>query len=86
MYERAYGKEHLWEEAGEDLVEETYKEIVDAEDIDPIDRPQVQITQSEEGKPLVYAASVVIRPEVGSSMAAISRSSWPRAFSSGGGT
>ena len=65
MYERAYGKEHLWEEAGEDLVEETYKEIVDAEDIDPIDRPQVQITQSEEGKPLVYAASVVIRPEVG---------------------
>src|SRR5437867_6648936 len=65
MYERAYGKEHLWEEAGEDLVEETYKEIVDAEDIDPIDRPQVQITQSEEGKPLVYAARVVIRPEVG---------------------
>ena len=64
MYERAYGKEHLWEEAGEDLVEETYKEILDAEDIDPIDRPQVQITQSEEGKPLTFTASVVVRPDV----------------------
>jgi trigger factor len=64
MYERAYGKEHLWEEAGEDLVEETYKEILDAEDLDPIDRPEVRITQSEEGKPLVYTASVVVRPEV----------------------
>jgi trigger factor len=64
MYERAYGKEHLWEEAGEDLVDETYKEIIDALDLDPIDRPEVRITQAEEGKPLAYTASVVVRPDV----------------------
>lgn len=64
MYERTYGKEHLWEEAAEDVVEDTYREILDAEGIEAIDRPQVQLTQSEEGKPLRYTADVVVRPDV----------------------
>ena len=64
MYERVYGKEHLWEDAAEDLTDQTYREIVDAEDIEPIDRPEVRIAQREEGKPLRYTATVVVRPEV----------------------
>src|SRR5256712_6047908 len=64
MYERVYGKEHLWEDAAEDLTDQTYREIVNAEDIEPIDRPEVRIAQREEGKPLRYTATVVVRPEV----------------------
>ncbi len=64
MYERVYGKEHLWEDAAEDLADQTYREIVEAEDIEPIERPEVRIAQREEGKPLRYTATVVIRPEV----------------------
>jgi trigger factor len=64
MYERTYGREHLWEEAAEDLVEDTYKEILKAEAVEAIDRPQVRITQLEEGKPLRYTAEVIVRPEV----------------------
>src|SRR3982750_397749 len=45
MYERTYGKEHLWEEAAEDVVEDTYREILEAEGIEAIDRPQVQLVQ-----------------------------------------
>jgi trigger factor len=64
MYERTYGKEHLWEDAADDLMEQTYREIVDAEGIEPIDRPNATVTQLEEGKPLRYTATVVVRPEV----------------------
>src|SRR5438270_3175976 len=64
MYERTYGKEHLWDDAGADLVDETYREIVNAEDLDPIDQPKVAVSQLEEGKPLTYTATVVVRPDV----------------------
>src|ERR1700704_3107140 len=40
MYERQYGTEHLWAEAAEDVIDETYKEIVDLEDLTPIDTPK----------------------------------------------
>src|SRR5438105_11549109 len=65
MYERTYGKVHLWEDAADDLMDQTYREIVDAEGIEPIDRPDAKVTQLEEGKPLRYTATVVVRPEVG---------------------
>ena len=64
MYERAYGKEHLWEDAADDLMDQTYREIVEAEGIEPIDRPDAKLTQLKEGEPLRYSATVVVRPEV----------------------
>lgn len=64
MYERQYGTEHLWTEAAEDVIDETYREILDLEDITPIDRPSVEITSLEPGKPLRYRATVVAKPEV----------------------
>src|SRR2546423_12451068 len=64
MYERAYGKEHLWEDAADDLMDQTYREIVEAEGIDPIDRPDAKLTQLKEGEALRYTATVVVRPEV----------------------
>src|SRR5947199_221193 len=64
MYERAYGKEHLWEDAADDLMDQTYREIVEAEGIEPIDRPDAKLTQLKEGEPLRYTATVVVRPDV----------------------
>ncbi len=64
MYERTYGKNHLWEDAADELMDQTYREIVDAEGFEPIDRPDAKVTQLEEGKPLRYTATVVVRPEV----------------------
>ena len=64
MYERTYGRDHLWEEAAEDLVEDTYREILDEEKLEPIDRPDVKLDEVAEGKPVRYTATVVVRPEV----------------------
>jgi trigger factor len=64
MYERTYGKEHLWEDAADDLMDQTYREILDAEGIEPIDRPDAKLTKLKEGEPLRYTATVVVRPDV----------------------
>src|SRR6266850_6224328 len=64
MYERQYGTEHLWAEAAEDVVDETYREIVELEGLSPIDNPSVEVAQLEPGKPLKYKATVVVKPEV----------------------
>lgn len=64
MYERTYGKDHLWEDAADDLMDQTYREIVEAEGIEPIDRPDAKLTQLKEGEPLRYTATVVVRPDV----------------------
>src|ERR671935_110862 len=64
MYERQYGTEHLWAEAAEDVIDETYREILELEDISPIDNPTVEVSQLEPGKPLKYTATVVVKPDV----------------------
>src|SRR5712691_9379004 len=64
MYERQYGTEHLWAEAAEDVVDETYREIVELEGVTPIDNPSVEVSQLEPGKPLKYKATVVVKPEI----------------------
>lgn len=64
IYERTYGTEHLWAEAAEDLIDETYREIVQLEDLRPLDRPTVDVGRIEPGRPLTYTASVAVTPEV----------------------
>jgi trigger factor len=64
LYERTYGADHLWEDAAADLVDETFKEIADLENIDWLDRPEVEVSQLEPGKPLKYTATVPVRPDV----------------------
>lgn len=64
LYEREYGAEHLWEDAAHDVVEETYREIVQLESLSPLETPKVEITQLEQGTPLRYRATVAVRPQV----------------------
>ncbi|MGH2377395.1 MAG: trigger factor [Candidatus Limnocylindria bacterium] len=64
MYERHYGAQHLWTEAAEDVIDETYREVVQAERLDPLEHPRLEITQLEPAKDLRYVASVTVRPGV----------------------
>jgi len=64
IYERTYGANHLWEDAAGDLVDETFKEIVDREGIVALDRPDVEVSQLEPGKDLRYTATFPVKPEV----------------------
>ena len=64
LYERTYGAQHIWDDAAADIVDETFKEIVDLEQLDWLDRPEVEVSQLEPGRSLKYTATVPVRPHV----------------------
>lgn len=64
IFERRFGVESLYQEALDLLLPEAYSEAVLEQEIDPVDRPQIDITQMEAGKPLLFKATVTVRPEV----------------------
>ncbi|MGQ9532259.1 MAG: trigger factor [Desulfotomaculales bacterium] len=64
ILERYVGREALYSEAIEMLVPEAYREAVEQTGIEPIAQPQVEVIQAEEGKPVVFKATVEVKPEV----------------------
>ncbi|MBM4420116.1 MAG: trigger factor [Chloroflexi bacterium] len=65
IYERTYGADHLWAEAAEDVIDETYREIVQAERIKPVDSPEVELLSGVgPSEALHYTATVAVTPEV----------------------
>ena len=64
LVELQVGTEALYNEALDHLLGPTYAEAVTESGIDPVDRPEVELVQVEEGKDLIYKAKVTVRPEV----------------------
>jgi trigger factor len=64
IFERYCGKRALYEEAMENLIPEAYLQAVRETGIEPVDRPEVEVVQAEEGKPVVLKATVLVKPEV----------------------
>jgi trigger factor len=55
------GKQSLLEEALEHLIPQLYKQAIESQAIEPIARPEIEVTQTE---PLVFKATVSLKPEV----------------------
>lgn len=64
ILEKFYGKKYLLEEALENLISDVYPNAVKETEIEPVDRPQVEIVQAEEGKPVILKVKVEVKPEV----------------------
>ncbi|MCL6548241.1 MAG: trigger factor [Alicyclobacillus sp.] len=64
LFEARFGVESLYQEAVEHLVPRAYAEAVEETGIEPVDLPQVDVVQVEAGKPLVFKATVTVKPEV----------------------
>jgi trigger factor len=64
VLERHLGPSVVLDEAVEHLVEDAYREAAIESDILPLTNPEVEIVQAEEGKPLVFKATVQVRPDV----------------------
>jgi trigger factor len=64
VLERVLGPGAVLDDAVEHLVESSYREALVQEDILPITNADVDVVQAEEGKPLVFTATVQVRPEV----------------------
>lgn len=64
LIEAQYGKGVFYEEAINIACPDAYEAAVKATGIEPVDRPQIDIETFEEGKPVVLAARVTVKPEV----------------------
>jgi len=64
ILELAIGKELILDEALELLVPEAYSQAVEEQGVEPIDKPQVEVIKIEEDEPLLFKATVEVKPEV----------------------
>ena len=64
VVERVVGSEALLEEAMDHLVQRAYRDALVEHQILPLAQADVKVEQGEEGKPVIFTATVPVRPEV----------------------
>jgi trigger factor len=64
IFEQAYGKETVTSQAVEDVVPEAYAKAIREHDLDPVDRPKLEILEESEGRPTRLKATVEVRPTI----------------------
>ena len=64
VIKRYYGNNVFFEDAVNLCIDETYPEVIKEYEINPVDYPEIDVVQVEEGKELIYTAKVTVRPEV----------------------
>lgn len=64
MVERSYGEQVLYEDAINIVCPEAYDEAIENNNLNPVDRPEIDIKQIGEGKNLIFTAKVTTKPDV----------------------
>lgn len=64
ILEMNIGKEAILDEAFDRVAQKAFEEALKQENLDPVDRPQVDIVTLEEGKDVVFKATITPVPEV----------------------
>ncbi|HOA55030.1 MAG: trigger factor [Acetivibrionales bacterium] len=64
MVEKFYGEHVLYEDAINEVCPEAYEQAIEEHDINPVDRPEIDIKQIGKGQPLIFTATVTVRPDV----------------------
>ncbi|MGC9991791.1 MAG: trigger factor [Candidatus Cybelea sp.] len=64
IFEQAYGSETVTSQAVEDVVPEAYAKAVREHDLDPVDRPKLEVIEESEGRPTRLKATVEVRPSI----------------------
>lgn len=64
IIEMNYGEGVFYEDAINIVFPEAYDKAIDEHNLDPVDRPSIDIEEIEKGKPVVFTAEVTVMPEV----------------------
>lgn len=64
VIEKMYGADIFYEDAANIIIPDAYEEEVEASDVEPVARPNVDVVQIEKGKSFIFTATVAIKPEV----------------------
>jgi trigger factor len=64
VVERIVGREAVLDEAMDHVVQRAYRDALIQNDILPLTQGELNVEQGEEGKPVIFTATVQVRPEV----------------------
>lgn len=64
LFEQRFGVESLYQDALDFILPEAYGNAVEEAEINPVDRPEIDVTKMEKGKELIFEATVTVEPEV----------------------
>lgn len=64
MVKKHYGVEVLLDEAANIAIDETFAKVLIENNVNPVDRPQVDVIECQEGKDFVYTITATTYPEV----------------------
>ena len=64
LIENMYGKSIFYETAFDLLFPDVYRDAVEKEEAETVDRPEIDITQIGEGEDLKFTVTVYVRPDV----------------------
>jgi len=64
MFEAKFGVESLYQDAIDIILPEAYSQAVQETGIQPVDRPEIDVTQFAKGQAFIFTAKVTVKPEV----------------------
>ncbi|WP_085509034.1 trigger factor [Thalassobacillus devorans] len=64
LFEQRFGVESLYQDALDIVLPEAYMNAVQETEIEPVDRPEVDVQEIEKGKGVTFTAEVTVKPEV----------------------
>lgn len=64
IFEQRFGVEALYQDAVDILLPKAYSNAVEEAGINPVDQPEIEVTQIEKGKDFKFDATVTVEPEV----------------------
>ncbi len=64
MVEKMYGVGVLYEDAVDQVINDTYGNAMEESELDIVSRPEISVEQVEKGKAMIYTALVAVKPEV----------------------
>ncbi|MEK3882659.1 trigger factor [Paenibacillus sp. PL2-23] len=64
IFESRFGVESLYQDAIDILLPEAYTAAVKENEIEPVDRPEIDVTQFAKGQAFKFVAKVTVKPEV----------------------
>ncbi|MGP4108398.1 trigger factor [Virgibacillus sp. L01] len=63
IFENRFGVESLYQDAVDIILPDAYMKAVEETGIEPIEQPEVDIEEIEQGKELIFTANVTVKPE-----------------------
>jgi trigger factor len=64
VFEQAYGADAVTSQAMEEVLPDAYAKAVREHDLEPVDRPKMEVVERTEGRPTRLRATVEVRPEI----------------------